>query len=429
VGILYAIAFSYNNAQMRYIADHTDIQDSLLQEILNYAKVISTGAFGGRLTKSAYNIVLSLSKYYKPYIEDVYRQMGDDPATAEQRYQRQFVQQNPWGDATAHLTGDPLQITQRELLDRLNAQYPGGAASSSSGAAPASVPEDEAINFIVIISPYIERIQVASNNILHSLLRPKKGQYTNIFNFDRYENLNISATACDYLHKNSNTFIGILYAALFRNQMEIIDYTYKKHRLNYPVIEQATRAYFNFLKSTIPKTLKIEIMNFCLQYSIKYEHIFFEILQLLNFDNPELKYHQQIDDAERFIERDINEFSNVQPQSVFNVSGLNSAPSGPAPSQSAAASSGTRSRGRPKAATQPTPEGDPRISRAKESAPMPGGQAKAATRPRQPSSSSSGPTGASLKPLVRETKDKLPLPYYDTENDPYIFNHGKINNI
>ena len=233
--------------------------------------------------------------------------------------------------------------------------------------------------------------------------------------------------------------------------MEIIDYTYKKHRLNYPVIEQATRAYFNFLKSTIPKTLKIEIMEFCLKYSIKYENIIFEILQLLNFDNPELKYHQQIDEAERFIERDINEFSSVQPQSVFNVSGLNSAPSGPAPSQSGVSSSGTRSRrttknkegpprisgveesapmpgGHARTSTKRTPEGDARLSGVEESARMPGGRAKAALRPGQ-ASSSSGPTGASLKPLVRETKNKLPLPYYDTENDPYIFKQGKINNI
>ena len=272
VGVLYAIAFSYNNSRMAYIANHTDVHNTLLQEILNYVKVISTGAFGGRLTRSAYNIVLNLSKYYKPYIEDVYRQMGDDPATAEQRYLRQFGQQNPFGDATAHLTGDPLQITQRELLDRLNAQYPGGAASSSSAAAAVFIPEDEeeVIKFIGIISPYIEHIQVASSNILHSLLRPIDGQYTNIFNFDGYENLNISASACEYLHRNTITFIGILYAALFRNQMDLIDSTYRKYGLDYPVIEQATRAYFDFLGSTIPKTLKVAIMNFCLQYSIKY---------------------------------------------------------------------------------------------------------------------------------------------------------------
>jgi hypothetical protein len=28
-------------------------------------------------------------------------------------------------------------------------------------------------------------------------------------------------------------------------------------------------------------------MNFCLKYSIKYENIIFEMLHLLNFDNPE----------------------------------------------------------------------------------------------------------------------------------------------
>jgi len=251
VGVLYAMAFSFNNSQMRYIADHEDIHNSLLQEILNYVKVISTGAFGGRLTRSAYNIVLSLSKYYKPYIKDAYRHMGDDPAAAEQRFQRQFPQQNPWGDSTAHLTGDPLQISQQELLDRLNVQYPGGAA-----AAAAPDPEDEVIQFIGIIAPYIEHIQVISSNILHSLLRPVEGQYTNIYNFDGYENLYISSTACKYLHNHTSTFIGILYAALFRGQMDIIDTTYEEHGLNYPSIVQATRAYFDFLKSEIPKTLK-----------------------------------------------------------------------------------------------------------------------------------------------------------------------------
>ena len=152
------------------------------------------------------------------------------------------------------------------------------------------------------------------------------------------------------------------------------------------------------------------------------------MLHLLNFDNPERRYSSQMDAAEDFIERDINEFSNAQSQSVPPVYGLNSAPSGPPPTQSAASSSAPRPRGRPKTATRPTPEGDVRISGVEESARMPGGRAKAALRPSQ-ASSSSGPTGASLKRLVRETKNKLPLPYYDTENDPYIFNHGKINNI
>jgi hypothetical protein len=310
-------------------------------------------------------------------------------------------------------------------LDRLNAQYPGGAASSSSAAAAVFIPEDEeeVIKFIGIISPYIEHIQVISSNILHSLLRPVEGQYTNIYNFDGYENLNISAWACEYLHRNTITFIGILYAALFRNQMDLIDSTYRKYGLDYPVIEQATRAYFDFLGSTIPKAFKVEIMNFCLQYSIKYENIIFEMLQLLNFDNPETIYHQRIDGAEQFIERDINEFSRAQPPSVFPVSGLNIAPSGPAPSRSGVSSSGTRSR-----RTARNEEGPPRISGVEESARMPGGRAKAALRPGQ-ASSSSGPTGASLKPLVRETKNKIPLPYYDTENDSYIFNRGKINNI
>jgi hypothetical protein len=80
--------------------------------------------------------------------------------------------------------------------------------------------------------------------------------------------------------------------------------------------------------------------------------------------------------------------------------------------------------GQTRTSTKRTPEGDARLSGVEESARMPGGRAKAALRPGQ-ASSSSGPTGASLKPLVRETKNKLPLPYYDTENDSYIFNRGK----
>ena len=178
--------------------------------------------------------------------------------------------------------------------------------------------------------------------------------------------------------------------------------------------------------------------------------ILFQMLQLLNFDNPETLYHQRIDGAEQFIERDIIEFTRAQPPTVFPVSGLNIAPSGPAPSRSGVSSSGTRSRrtakneegpprisgveesarmpgGHTRTSTKRTPEGDARISGVEESARMPGGRAKAALRPSQ-ASSSSGPTGASLKPLVRETKNKLPLPYYDTENDPYIFKQGKINN-
>jgi hypothetical protein len=345
--------------------------------------------------------------------------MGDDPAAAEQRFQRQFPQQNPWGDSTAHLTGDPLQISQQELLDRLNVQYPGGAA-----AAAAPDPEDEVIQFIGIIAPYVEHIQVISRNILHSLLRPVEGQYTNIYNFDGYENLNISASAREYLHKNPNTFIGILYAALFYDQMNDIDTACEKYGLNYPFIDQARQSYFNFIKtSSITKALKIEIMNFCLQYMEKYKNYIFEMLSRLNVDNSEGKYSNQLDAAEKFIEGEINKFSSDQPPSVFPVSGLNSAPIGPAPSQSGVSSSGARSK---KAAKNK--EGPSRTSGVEESAPMPGGQPKAATRPRHPSSSS-GPTGASLKPLVRETKNKLPLPYYDTENDSYIFNHGKINNI
>ena len=150
------------------------------------------------------------------------------------------------------------------------------------------------------------------------------------------------------------------------------------------------------------------------------------MLRSLKIDNYEGRYFYQMNVAEEFIGRDIDEFSRAQPQSVFPVSGLNIAPSGPAPSQSGVSSSGARSK---KAAKNK--EGPSRTSGVEESAPMPGGQPKAATRPRHPRHprSSSGPTGASLKPLVRETKNKLPLPYYDTENDPYIFNHGKINNI
>jgi hypothetical protein len=281
VGIIYAMAFSYNSSQMRYIADHADIHNSLLHEIINYVKVISTGAFGGRITRSAYNVVLSLSQYYKPYIENIYRQMGDDSAAAEQRYQMQFVQQNPfaqqnpWGDATAHLTGDPLKITQQELLERLNVQYPAGAAaSSSSAAAAASGPEgeedeDKVKTFIEIISPFMEEIQHESSNRLHSLLKPKEGQYIDYLNFDGFENLNISASARKYLHENPNTFIGILYAALFRDQMDIVDTTCREKGLKYPSIDLAQEAYFKFLKSSIQKTLKIQIMNFCLQYSEK----------------------------------------------------------------------------------------------------------------------------------------------------------------
>ena len=147
------------------------------------------------------------------------------------------------------------------------------------------------------------------------------------------------------------------------------------------------------------------------------------MLRSLKIDNPEGRYYYQMNVAEEFIGRDIDEFSKSQPPSVFPVAGLNSAPSGPAPSQSGVSSSGARSK---KAAKNK--EGPSRISGVEESAPMPGGQPKAATRPSR-ASSSRGPTGASLKPLVRETKNKLPLPYYDTENDSYIFNHGKINNI
>ena len=147
------------------------------------------------------------------------------------------------------------------------------------------------------------------------------------------------------------------------------------------------------------------------------------MLKRLNVDDPERRYSSQMDAAEEFIGQDIDDFSKSQPPSVPPVYGLNSAPSGPAPSQSGVSSSGARSK---KAAKNK--EGPSRISGVEESAPMPGGQPKAATRPSR-ASSSRGPTGASLKPLVRETKNKLPLPYYDTENDPYIFKQGKINNI
>lgn len=175
--------------------------------------------------------------------------MRDDSAIAEERYQRQFVQSNPWRDATAHLADDPLKVCKLELWDRPECLIP---SSSSSGAAPASVPEDEITKFIGIISPYSEHMQVANRTILHSLLRPVEGLYINILNFDGYDNLGTSATVCEYLHTHTNTFIWFFNAALFRYQRNLIDSIYKHYGLNYTAIDQATRAYLKFLKSTSP---------------------------------------------------------------------------------------------------------------------------------------------------------------------------------
>jgi len=142
--------------------------------------------------------------------------------------------------------------------------------------------------------------------------------------------------------------------------------------------------------------------------------------------DPDHTYNVKLQYAENRIGSDIASLSNIesQPPSVFPVSGMNMAPSGPSPAAR------SKSQSRPKRATRRTEETDPRISGAIPSADMPGGRNRRATQfPEAGDPRVFGPpggnVGASLKPLIRETKNKLPLPYYDTENDPYVFQRGK----
>ena len=100
------------------------------------------------------------------------------------------------------------------------------------------------------------------------------------------------------------------------------------------------------------------------------------------------------------------------------------APSGPAP----AARSKTQVR--PKRATRRTEETDPRISRAVPSAAVPGASHRRATRLPEAGDPrvfgpSDGNIGASLKPLVKVSKNDLPLSYFDNNDDPYVFQRSK----
>jgi hypothetical protein len=189
------------------------------------------------------------------------------------------------------------------------------------------------------------------------------------------------------------------------------------------IISVAFNAYKKFIKQKKRKELKIEILEICLQYIEKYRD---EAINMLRDayprGDPEHTFNVKLQYAENRIKSDIASPSIIesQPPSVFPVSGMNMAPSGPSPAAR------SKSQARPKRATRRTEETDPRISGAIPSADVPGGRDR---RPEAGDPRVFGPpggnVGASLMPLIQETKNKLPLPYYDTENDPYVFQRGK----
>jgi hypothetical protein len=187
------------------------------------------------------------------------------------------------------------------------------------------------------------------------------------------------------------------------------------------VIPTLFNTYYYFIKSKISKQLKEEIVEFCLMYIEKYKE---DVLDMLREVYPTLDidrvYTDSLDHAEEIVEADIDKSLSKrkpQPPSVFPVSGMNMAPSGPAPAASgpapaasgpAPAASGptgpkplktsSKSAVRPKSSTQHPQAGDPRIFG------PPGSD-----------------VGGSLKRLVKTSKKQLSLPYFDNHDDPYVF--------
>ena len=115
--------------------------------------------------------------------------------------------------------------------------------------------------------------------------------------------------------------------------------------------------------------------------------------------DPERVYTDSLDHAERVITADIDKYSSKsQPESVFNVSGMNMAPSGPSPAAPKVLKTKAKSGLRPRSETQFPQAGDPRIF-----APL------------------DSDVGGSMKRLVKTYKQHLSLPYFDNHDDPYVF--------
>jgi hypothetical protein len=455
-GVLYAYAFHDNMPQIEYIVEHYKPEDRFLPTLIHAFKVLGGGGVAGRLSADIISTSLKLREYYKPFIQEVFRRMGETTPTAGRHFEHIFNQPNPFVDPTAHLSGDPLRISPGALLEQLQSQEP---MSSASAAAPVYEREEDPMvrayaddsaeeerdhikELIEVIAPRMDHILEESGNVFHHLLKPIDGQYRTMGGFDGMAHLKVSSKVAEYLHKNKNVFIGILYAAIFHQDMDEIETAYVKHDMDQPVIPLAFNAYKHFIEDRISKKLKEETKDFCLQYTEKYKDYILDILGAYYPGvDPEVEYYKRLENADKLIAADIKNFhkkQESQPPSVQPVSGMNMAPPGPAPSGAASSSSGTRNirATRPAAAsssgtrniraTRPTAPNDPRITEAVPSAAVPGARLRSATRlPEAGDPRVFGPpggnVGASLKPLVRETKNKLPLPYFDNSNDPYIF--------
>jgi hypothetical protein len=281
------------------------------------------------------------------------------------------------------------------------APEPMARASADAAYEEYEQPKDYMKDLLEIITPYMDHILADSSDTLESLLRPVEGKYSAVKEtFDGIQHLKLSAKGVEYLHQHSKTFAAILYAGLLYDDIQELQNRTVVYDIESDVIPILFNTYYYFIKGKISKTLKQEISNFCLMYIQKYKDDVIEMLrEIYPTLDPERVYTDSLDHAERVITADIDKYSSKsQPESVFNVSGMNMAPSGPSPAAPKVLKTKAKSGLRPRSETQFPQAGDPRIFAPPD-----------------------GDVGGSMKRLVKTSKKHLSLPYFDNHDDPYVF--------